>query len=272
MNAPTQRPEPPPELDSRNQVADVQEKVQRLEERDFQLWSIAALVVLVLAAGMFTLLFPNLTGRINIIRADSRYLPQLLYGFITLVVLFNIYMLKQRKELGRTREELVHQLMYTRAVERLTLVDPLTQTFNRRYMDEVITKDLSRADRLGTSLTFVMIDVDNFKSVNTRFGHLMGDRVLAEVAQVLKSTLRSSDVIIRYGGDEFLVMMENSDSAKVEIALNRLLKQVEAWNHANRMVDYKMKLSWGVAVYQKGSKIEDVLDEADRKMFAAKGK
>ncbi len=251
-------------------VSDVQKRVQSLEDRDFQLWSIVVLVVIVLAAGVAMLLFPNVLWNSRIIRADARYLPQLLYGLITLVILFNIYLLKQRLMLRRTREELVHQLMYTRAVEQLTLTDPLTKTFNRRYLDEVISKDVQRADRLGTVLTLVMIDVDDFKDVNTRFGHLMGDRLLNEVANVLRATFRGSDTIIRYGGDEFLIILESPREHEAEKSLQRLVANVAAWNAANTTLDYKMGLSFGVAKYETGRKIEDVLDEADRKMLQAK--
>ncbi len=251
-------------------VTEVQKRVQSLEERDFQLWSIVLLVVIVLAAGLAMLLFPNVLWNNKVIRADARYLPQLLYGLSTLIILINIYLLKQRMMLRRTREELVHQLMYTRAVEQLTLTDPLTHVFNRRYLDEVISKDVQRADRLGTKLTFVMIDVDDFKEVNTRFGHLMGDRLLNEVANVLRRTFRGSDTIIRYGGDEFLVVLESPKEHTAEKSLERLKANVAAWNKANTTVDYKMGLTVGFAHYETGKRIEEVLDDADRKMFEAK--
>ena len=252
------------------QVVEVQKRVQSLEDRDFQLWSIAALVLVVLAAGLAMLLVPNIIWNNRILRADGRYLPQLLYGLITLVILFNIYLLKQRVILRRTREELVHQLMYTGAVEKLTLTDPLTKVFNRRYLDEVIAKDVQRADRLGTQLTLVMIDVDDFKDVNTRFGHLMGDRLLNEVANVLRSTFRGSDTIVRYGGDEFLLILESPRENDALKSLDRLAANIARWNAANTSLDYKMGLTWGVARYEKGKKIEEVLDEADRKMLEAK--
>jgi diguanylate cyclase (GGDEF)-like protein len=251
------------------QVSDVQKRVQSLEDRDFQLWSIAALVLIVLAAGVAMLLFPNVIWNNRILRADARYLPQLFYGLITLVILFNIYLLKQRMVLRRTREELLHQLMYTRTMEQLTLTDPLTKVFNRRYLDEVITKDVQRADRLGTTLTLVMIDVDDFKDVNTRFGHLMGDRLLNEVANVLRSTFRGSDTIVRYGGDEFLLILESPREHEALKSLDRLAANIASWNASNNL-DYKMGLTWGYARYEKGKTIEQVLDEADRMMLEAK--
>ena len=245
-------------------------QVQALEERDFQLWSIVVLVALVMVAGMAGLVVPSVMWHVYFLKFNGHYLPQLLFGLIALVVLFNIYVIKQRLELRHTREELVLQMVYNEAAERLSLVDPLTDTFNRRYMDQVIAKDLSRAERQGINLVFLMIDVNDFKSVNTKFGHLTGDRVLVEVAQVLKRTFRASDIIIRFGGDEFLVMLADTDEKSSEHAINRLQRQLASWNAGAAIPGYNMSLSWGSAIYSKGSDLKTVLDAADHKMYEHK--
>ena len=259
--------------ESKKQLEDqmrLRREVQALEERDFQLWSIVVLIGLVLVAGIAGLLVPTVVWHVHIFRFDAHYLPQLLFGLIALILLFNVYVIKQRLELRHTREELVLQMVYNEASERLSLVDPLTDTFNRRYMDQVIAKDLSRAERLGVNLVFLMIDVNDFKSVNTRFGHLTGDRILVEVGQVLKRTFRASDIIIRFGGDEFLVMLSDTDENSSEHAIERLRRQLEKWNAGGLIPGYHMALSWGAAVYSKGSELKDVLDTADRKMYEHK--
>jgi len=259
--------------ESRKQLEDqmrLRREVQALEERDFQLWSIVVLIGLVLVAGIAGLLVPTVVWNIHFFRFDAHYLPQLLFGLIALVLLFNVYVIKQRLELRHTREELVLQMVYNEASERLSLVDPLTDTFNRRYMDQVIAKDLSRAERQGINLVFLMIDVNDFKSVNTRFGHLTGDRILVEVAQVLKRTFRASDIIIRFGGDEFLVMLADADEHSSEYAIERLRRQLEKWNSEKSIPGYCMSLSWGAAIYAKGSELKNVLDTADRKMYEHK--
>jgi len=248
----------------------LRQEVKTLEDRDFQLWSIAILMILVLAAGLAGLLAPHALWDLPRVHFDSRYLPQLFFGLITLVILFNIYVIKQRRELRHAREELVLQMVYNEAAERLSLVDPLTDTFNRRYMDQVIAKDLRRAERQGVNLCFMMIDVNDFKSVNTRFGHLTGDRILVEVAQVLKKTFRASDTIIRFGGDEFLVVLSDTDEAGTAPALARLREQMMRWNKSNTISGYTMALSWGLAVYSKGSELKDVLNLADQRMFKHK--
>lgn len=248
----------------------VRGEIKRLEKRDLQLWSIAILVVLVLASGIVALLLPGVMFRLGPMLVNASVLPQLFFGLITMIILFNIYILQQRRALHQTREELVRQVIYNEAAQRLSMIDPLTDTFNRRYMDQVLEKDLKRADRLGIKLGFVMIDINNFKHVNTRFGHLVGDQVLVEVAQVLKQTFRASDIVMRYGGDEFLVMLNDTDEPQAALALDRLQKAVDKWNAAGRVPDYEMALSWGVAVYTKGATFNDVLDAADRRMYENK--
>jgi diguanylate cyclase (GGDEF)-like protein len=248
----------------------VRGEIKKLEKRDLQLWSIAILVVLVLASGIVALLLPGVMFRLGPMLVNASVLPQLFFGLITMIILFNIYILQQRRALHHTREELVRQVIYNEAAQRLSMIDPLTDTFNRRYMDQVLEKDLRRADRLGIKLGFVMIDINNFKHVNTRFGHLVGDQVLVEVAQVLKQTFRASDIVMRYGGDEFLVMLNDTDEPQAALALDRLQKAVDKWNAAGRVPDYEMALSWGVAVYTKGSTFNDVLDAADRRMYENK--
>jgi len=248
----------------------LRQEVKALEERDVQLWSIAALVIVVLAAGVAGLLLPNAMWHLRVLRFEGNFLPQLCYGLITLVILFNIYVLRQRRELRQAREELVLQMVYNEAAERLSLVDPLTDTFNRRYMDQVIAKDLSRAERHGIQLCFLMIDIDDFKSANTKFGHLTGDRILVEVAQVLKRTFRASDTIIRFGGDEFLAVLSDTAEDGANRAIGRLTEQVRRWNAGPAVAGYCMALSCGFAVYSKGADLKDVLNAADQNMYQQK--
>src|SRR5437016_8841200 len=145
-------------------------------------------MIVLLLAGLAGLLLPNVVWNRALVRFEGRFLPQLFYGLITLVVLFNIYVMQQRRHLRHAREELVLQMVYNEAAERLSVVDPLTQVFNRRYMDSVLTTELKRAERQNLTLGFLMIDVNDFKGVNTNFGHLTGDRILMEVADLLKHT------------------------------------------------------------------------------------
>jgi diguanylate cyclase (GGDEF)-like protein len=256
--------------EQRQRADQLRQEIRALEGRDLQLWSIGLLITLVVGAGFIALIWPNVMWHLGELRLDGRYLPQLIFGFAVLIVLFNIYTLKQRRMLQITRDELIHQVIRSEAAERLSLVDPLTEVFNRRYLERVLSQEVSRADRRNTPLAFAMIDVDEFKSANTRFGHLIGDRILTDIAQLLKRTFRTSDMLVRYGGDEFLVLMGDTDEQQAQAAVERLQAQVEGWNRARLIPGYEMKLSCGVAVYSKGADALEVIEAADGRMYESK--
>ncbi len=242
----------------------------RLEGRDVQLLSIQILIALLLAGGFVALTLPNASWLSKSLHFDTRYLPTLIFGFIVLVVLFNIHAISQQKRLQSARNELFQQLARSTSVEKSSLIDPLTEAFNRRYLDRILPKEASRADRLGTSLTLLMIDLDKFKSVNTKLGHLAGDRLLSQVGQLLNLVFRRSDTVVRYGGDEFLVVMPETNEQQAQRAVERLFEQVECWNRENAEAGYRLSLSCGLASYTRGCDMEDILKLADEKMYVDK--
>jgi diguanylate cyclase (GGDEF)-like protein len=211
---------------------EIQQQIMALSGRDLQLWSITLLVVLVLSAGFAAVLAPNLVWKPALAHVEVRYLPQLFFGLISLVILFNVYIIGQKRELHATRKALVQELIFNERLEGLSLIDPLTQLFNRRALDQMLSKEVVRANRLGSSLTILMIDLDDFKSINTRFGHQVGDTFLGEAAQLLRTTFRGSDMVFRYGGDEFLVVMPETTEEQAENALRRLSNELELGGQA----------------------------------------
>jgi diguanylate cyclase (GGDEF)-like protein len=243
--------------------AKVLQDMQALEGRDLHLWSVGVVVLFVVAAGFAALIVPNLVWGTQNLRVDARYFPPLFYGFVTLILIFNFYAFEKKRELRNARNELVHQLIRGEAAQMTALKDPLTDTFNRRYFDQIIQGEVNRTNRQSAKLAVL-------KSVNTRLGHLGGDQVLVEVSQLLKGTFRNCDVVVRYGGDEFLVLLTDSDEEDAKIALERLRQRVDAWNGANLIPGYRLALSCGVAGYAKGMKIEDVVERADDRMFIEK--
>jgi diguanylate cyclase (GGDEF)-like protein len=244
--------------------------LRTLDGRDLHLWSLGIMVLLVVTAGFVALVVPNLMWEKQTLRVDGRYLPQLFYGFVTLVLLFNLYALNKKRELRHAREELLRQLVRSEVAEMSALKDPLTDAFNRRYFDQIIQGQVNRANRRSSDLSIIVVDVDDLKSVNTRFGHLVGDQVLINVVQLLDCTFRSCDVVVRYGGDEFLVLVTDSNEEGAKIALARLRQRVDAWNSASLVPGYSLALSCGVAGYSKGMSIQDVVGLADERMFVEK--
>lgn len=246
--------------------------LRKLESRTIQLWSMAILAALILGGAIPAVAFPDLLWKLGNIELNARFLPQMFYGFIALVVLFNIFALDRQRNLAQAREELILQLARTQAAEMLSLLDPLTDIFNRRTMDDIIARETSRAEKTQTDLTFMMVDADDFKSVNSLFGHLVGDRVLTEIAQILKRTFRNSDSIIRYGGDEFLIVMPETDLHQANRAIERLEMEVERWNSQSQLPGYKLSLSCGVSMHRPGQNIYHILETADAKMYQHKNR
>ena len=174
------------------------------------------------------------------------------------------------QQLWELRDEIIAAVLRARDRERLrkmALHDALTGVYNRHYFTEYLKHEAERALRQGYPISFVLIDLDEFYAVNDRFGHATGDRVLQEVARVLQQNVRSHDVIVRYGGDEFLIVMSETTAAEAEAAMERLRKKFETWDPG--LGEHKISISFGIASWQPGSgeSLETVLERADEFMY-----
>ncbi len=152
--------------------------------------------------------------------------------------------------------------------------DPLTGLYNRGYLHEVLEREMARALRYGDVLSLLMIDLDDFKDVNDEFGHAAGDEVLRKVARMLRPGLRDGDVLARYGGDEFCVLLPNTDASAGTVVADRLRAQVaESAKDAEKGV--RVLLSAGLATSQDVPEDADgptdmLLRLADQALYAAK--
>lgn len=158
-------------------------------------------------------------------------------------------------------------------VARLSITDSLTGIYNRRYLLIRLQEELRRAVRAKRPLACALIDVDNFKEINDRQGHLFGDRVLVEVASTLSATLRMEDIVGRYGGDEFLIVLPDVDLASAKRCAERVFDNV-----TSRTVDdggrrTRVTLSVGVACFDPPSQqsmANELILSADRALYRAK--
>lgn len=168
-------------------------------------------------------------------------------------------------------EEKTSELMQlNRLLSQIAITDSLTQVYNRRHLDELLYKEIKRYNRRKyIHLSLMMIDIDRFKELNDRYGHLMGDTVLRELAKMLKENVRDTDTVARYGGEEFVVVMPDAhiDSAmqKAE-ALRRKVSEKEFPGHGRPV---HITISIGVAAY-KGGTPHDLIHEADHALYEAK--
>lgn len=120
--------------------------------------------------------------------------------------------------------------------EQLSVTDALTGLLNRRYLEERLAEEIKRSNRYGYPMSFMMIDVDNFKSYNDTFGHTEGDRALKIVGRCLRETLRSADVAARYGGEEFSILLPQTTSGEAETIAERLRESIELTEFPNRQI------------------------------------
>ncbi len=252
---------------------EIQRLLKQLGGRDLQLWSIGILIIVVLVAGFAAVVAPNVAwrGLPGTGLVEYRYLPQLFFGLISLILLFNIYIVMQKRNLNSTRASLIRELVFSERLESFTLIDPLTQLLNRRSLDQVLPRELARANRSGSHLTFVLVEVAGFKGLNDRLGNVAGDQLLVEVARLLKGTFRGSDAIVRYSGDRFLIVMADTNEKRAASAMRRLSDIVDRWN-LNTRSGWEMVLNYGIAQYAIGATAAELLISAEEKLVQQQAK
>lgn len=153
-----------------------------------------------------------------------------------------------------------------------SITDPLTKLYNRRYMEDMLEREIKRADRAGTSVGLIMFDIDLFKNVNDTFGHEAGDLVLETLGVFLKTNVRAEDIACRYGGEEFLLIQPNSDREQTNIRADDIRRKAQLLNiEASGTSLGQVTLSGGVAVYpDDGGTRNAVVAYADEAMYRAK--
>jgi len=166
---------------------------------------------------------------------------------------------------GADLESQYHETIY-----RMTIMDGLTDIHNKRYLVEQLDRELSRATRHGRPLSMVICDIDHFKLVNDEFGHLAGDYVLKEVAQLAKSRIRPDDVIARYGGEEIAIILPETDldgGVRIADQLRQMIDD-ETFVFEDEYID--VTVSCGVAQLQPGWRAYEFVRAADMQLYEAK--
>ncbi len=266
----TQQTQETVEAQGRSVLGTVSRNLAQMEKRDWELWSIVLGTGIVVSVGLLVLIFPSAFLRKGVLHIEIRVPQEMFVGLVALLVLFNTYMVSKRLELRRVRQRLISSTIQGELVRLQSFVDPLTQVYNRRSLEEIAHRFISHARRLKKPVTFLLIDVDRFKHVNTRFGHLIGDFVIAEIATLLRMSVRGSDAIIRYGGDEFLLILADTDHDGAAKVIERITRSIGEWNAGGHLDRFELSLSVGVSQWSEGRTFGDILDAADHEMYANK--
>jgi len=170
-------------------------------------------------------------------------------------------------ELEARRTELMEA---NRQLSHIAVTDGLTQIYNRRHFDDLLHKEIKRFTRRKYShLSVMMVDIDHFKKLNDEHGHLVGDGVLREIAQILKESVRETDTVARYGGEEFIIVMPDTHLDGATYRAETLRKKVEQKEFPGHDGSLHITISIGVAAYLSGT-ADDVIGDADRALYQAK--
>jgi diguanylate cyclase (GGDEF)-like protein len=251
-------------------LAKVGIQLTSIEKRDWELWLVVTVTGMIVGVGLLALAFPSAFLAQKSMHMEVEVPRELFLGLVALLILFNTYIISRRMELRRTRSALISTAIQSELVRLQSFTDPLTEVYNRRSLDDMANKYMSRARRLKKPLTLMLIDADRLRDANTRFGHLIGDFVIAEIASLLRSATRGSDAVIRYGGDEFVLILADATLESTQVVGGRIENLVENWNTEGHLDGFTLSLSMGSAEWSEGKTLAQVLDEADRTMYSAK--
>lgn len=160
-------------------------------------------------------------------------------------------------------------LMYQTAV-KLARTDSLTGALNRTSLESVFQQEIARAKRNKSNITVLMLDIDHFKQVNDTYGHAAGDQALIALTQCIKKTVREIDSTFRLGGEEFAIILNNTNTQGAELLAERLRNAVQHLSISHKDKAFNITTSIGVATYQTGETHEAILQRADKALYEAK--
>jgi len=155
------------------------------------------------------------------------------------------------------------------AMKAMAETDPLTGLYNRHFFNKYSLR-LEKGD--FNNIIILIIDVNDFKYINDHYGHNTGDDILIEIARMLKKATRDTDFVVRYGGDEFLVILYNCDNEVADLYINRVNNLINEFNHESRLIDHNLDISLGYESYDGSGHILEAINSADEKMYKNKQK
>ncbi|MEW9671911.1 GGDEF domain-containing protein [Ammoniphilus sp. 3BR4] len=156
-------------------------------------------------------------------------------------------------------------------VKQMTLIDSLTGLYNRRYFELYLEKSLPLIKRNNRPFLLVLLDIDHFKKVNDAYGHLCGDEALKHIADTIKKKVRETDVFVRLGGEEFALLMPETNLEEGEIVAERIRESILKTEFMYKNTCVPLSISLGLSIY-KGEKVDEFLEKTDQALYQAKNK
>ncbi|MGH9705773.1 MAG: GGDEF domain-containing protein [Candidatus Acidiferrales bacterium] len=249
-------------------VAAINEHLHKIHRRQWSMWSTTVAVMLLLTVCIASFAFPGLLSKEQ--STYSFFLNQAVRGLVGMVLLFSVYLVYQQVLIGRLRHELEDQICSLAKVEnlasevyKLAAIDQLTGLYNRRSGEQRLHQEIGRAQRHGRPLTVLLLDLDGLKQVNDKHGHAAGDSMIKGFAERLQRAIRGSDVAIRQGGDEFMVVLPECRVEEVHHVLGRIQGLVIEIN--NEKIPCNFSRGW--TDYKPGESLIELIKRADDLLY-----
>jgi len=180
---------------------------------------------------------------------------------------FFVFAQKHNANLESLCDEVDKRIQAEEILLRQATTDPLTNLFNRRYITDVVQDEVLRASRHHNPFCVVLMDIDHFKAVNDTHGHDTGDMVLKSVSRIIEEKLREVDVLARWGGEEFLILLRDTDLGGANLAAEKIRVALETGEDNTTL---KVTGSFGIAQAQKNETVRELVHRADKALYAAK--
>ncbi|MGH9573430.1 MAG: GGDEF domain-containing protein [Candidatus Acidiferrales bacterium] len=247
------------------------ERLRKLDRKQWWLWSTTVLILVLLTVAVASFTFPALLSRDQ--PGYSFYLNQAVRALVGIVLIFSVYLVYQQWQILRMRGQISQQIeslaqvqTLTAEVFKLAALDQLTGLYNRRSGEQRLAEEIARSMRYGRPLTLLMLDLDGLKQTNDRLGHAGGDLLLRIFSERLQRAIRGSDLAVRLGGDEFMVLLPECRAEEVRHVLMRL--EGGSVTYEGQHVPCRFSRGW--VDYRPGETSEEFMKRADNALYANK--
>jgi diguanylate cyclase (GGDEF)-like protein len=252
----------PPSLDPGER--ELAEELSRIQKRDSWVGRYSIFVSLLLVGAIVALAVVAMRQG-----AEPFYkirLTEAIFGLIALIVLFNVYTIRQEILIKQLRSQLTEKQGQFYNLRNLSMIDPLTGLYNRRFAEQRLAAEVSRSERMGHPLALVMLDLKNFKQVNESSTQEAGDQALKAFATRLSRVIRGSDLAVRLDSDKFMILLPECASDQLQRVLGRLSPFELDWNGVRIPVTFTA--AW--KQYELGESAEEFLARVDQGLAGAK--